>query len=277
MLRNGHLLVGRGSAGGGFRSTDKGATWQALPFLSALPVVEAGGGRLIRSVSGSKFEVSTDEGVTWTPLVSSGVPDIAVPLPAVVTADGAGHLFLFGPDASSDASHLGPRQVFASTDGGVHFLPMRAQILNPYPTSFAADKKGRLLVGTLAGVFRLESSVDPGPPQPDGGTTDPPDGGGGPSPRSLSLVTGDGPWFPDAVGLAVDAAHRVYATDNSTVYVVDAAGTISPYLTQAEAASAAGVDRYPSRSSTSTWGRTASSTSCCPTAFSASRPARTGS
>ena len=91
-------------------------------------------------------------------------------------------------------------------------------------------------------MFRLESDTAPGPSQPDGGMPATPDGGtGGPTPRPLAALTENGPWLRRASGLAVDAAHHVYVSDNSTVYVIDDAGTSSPYLTLAEVASTAGL------------------------------------
>ena len=53
--------------------------------------------------------------------------------------------------------------------------------------------------------------------------------------------TQNGPWLRKASGLAVDAAHHVYVSDDSAVYVIDNAGTSSPYLTLAELASTAGL------------------------------------
>lgn len=241
VLRNGHLLAAGVNGGPGFHSDDQGATWQQVAFLR-LPVIEEDTGRLIRSVFDSYFEESIDEAMTWTPLEITGVADIKSFLPVPLAADGAGHLFVFGPEASSDAKNIGPLQVSMSEDGGASFVTMPAQIPNPDPTSFATDKQGRLLVATLGGVFRLESGTDPGPSRPDGGMPGAPDGGtGGPTPRPLSALTENGPWLPKASGLAVDAAHRVYVADNSTVYVVDTAGTSSPYLTLAEVASTAGL------------------------------------
>jgi len=240
-LRNGHLLAAGVNGGPGFRSDDHGATWQQRDFFR-LPLIEDPPGRLIRSYSGSTFQVSTDEGLTWTELESTGVANIGSFAPVPLAADGAGHLFVFGPEASSDAKNIGPLQVSMSDDGGASFLKMAAQIPNPDPTSFAIDKQGRLLVATLGGVFRLESDGDPGPSRPDGGMPPTPDGGaGGPTPRPITALTPNGPWLPKASGLAVDATHRVYVADDSAVYVVDAAGTSSPYLTRAEAASTAGL------------------------------------
>ncbi|HMF41980.1 MAG TPA: hypothetical protein VKQ32_15000 [Polyangia bacterium] len=239
-LRNGHLLAAGSNGSAGFRSDDQGATWQVFEF-SKLPLVEDGTGRLIRSFEGGSFEISTDEGMTWTVLESTGVPDIGSFALVPLAADGAGHLFVFGADPSSDAKNIGPLQVSMSDDDGAHFVKMPAQIPNPDPTSFATDKQGRLLVATLGGVFRLESDSDPGPPRPDGGMPGTPDGGSGPAPRPLSALTENGPWLPGAAGLAVDPAHRVYVADNSTVYVTDTAGTSSPYLTLAEVASSAGL------------------------------------
>ena len=237
-LRNGHLL-GIELVNGGFRSTDHGTTWEPIDGLLALPVIEDAAGRLIRYAGDGKLEVSSDEASTWTSLASSGVPG-RVDIPVPLAIDGADHLFAFGPGPAPGPQFNGPLQVFASADGGAHFLPMRAQIPNPNATSVATDKQGRLLVATTGGVFRLESDAEPGPPRPDGGTAGTPDGGaGGPAPRPLSPVRDDS-WMPETVPIAVDTAQRVYFSDSVTIYVIDA-GTTSPYLTVAEAASTAGL------------------------------------
>jgi hypothetical protein len=156
-LRNGHLLatqeIGNSAGNGGYRSIDQGATWQSIPNLPTLPVVEDAAGRLLRYSSGGTIEVSTDEAVTWTTLASSGVPQpeaVFVPL----TTDGAGHLFVFGRFSLDE-----PYRIFASADGATTFQPMLAQIPNPNPLAFATDRRGRLLVGTSGGVFRLESAA----------------------------------------------------------------------------------------------------------------------
>jgi hypothetical protein len=239
-LRNGHLLAAGINGGPGFRSDDHGATWQQRDFFK-LPLIEDRAGRLIRSFSGSTFQVSTDDGLTWTAFESTGVANLGSVMPVPLAADGAGHLFVFAAEASSDVKNVGPLQVSMSDDGGASFVRMAAQIPNADPTSFATDKQGRLLVATLAGVFRLDSDGDPGS-RPDGGMPGTPDGGaGGPTPRALSALTMNGPWLPKASGMAVDAAHRVYVADDSAVYAIDPAGASSPYLTRAEAASTAGL------------------------------------
>ncbi len=157
VLHNGHLLVTDATSGAdaGYRSTDQGASWQPIQNLTTLPVVEDASGRLIRYTASGSIEVSTDEAGTWTRLASSDVPQPPVNF-VPLTADGAGHLFLFGRYSFDE-----PVRVFASADGGAQFLPMSAQIPNPNALSFATDKQGRLLVGTSGGVFRLESRSNP--------------------------------------------------------------------------------------------------------------------
>ena len=150
-LRSGHLLANQELGSGGYRSDDQGATWQPLDALPPLPVVEDAGGRLFHATGAGIIQVSADEGATWTALPSGGLPaSLTEPVPLAV--DGAGHLFVFVA-----ASAGKPNGVFASADGGALFMPMPAQIPNPNALSLAADKQGRLLVGTTGGLFRLEA------------------------------------------------------------------------------------------------------------------------
>ena len=151
-LRNGDLLSAGGS--GGYRSADRGATWQRLDLLS-LPVVEDRAGRFIRYARAGVLEVSSDGGMTWSSLSSSGFPyQSAFVVPPPLAADGAGHLFVFGKSPASDRE---PLRIFASADDGATFVPMPAQIPNPNALTFVTDKRGRLLVGTAGGIFRLEA------------------------------------------------------------------------------------------------------------------------
>ncbi len=237
-LRNGHLLAMEYGGFATFRSTDHGTTWEQIADPNFVPAIEDATGRLIRRADGGGpgLEVSTDEGVTWTSLASSGLPDPGG-LYRPLVSDGPGHLFMFGSGPAPGPLFAGPLQLFASADGGAHFLPMPAQIPNPNATSFGTDKQGRLLVATAGGIFRLESDADPGPPRPDGGSSGTSDGGpAAPAPRSLSL------WTQANWPIAVDAALRVYSlgADFSTINVTDS-GTTSPYLTLAEVANTAGL------------------------------------
>ena len=245
VLRSGHLLAQVPFDAKVYRSTDGGATWQMLERLFTVPVAEDATGKLYRTDGVSVYD-SIDEGVTWRGLNARGFP-YALSYPQRMWIDGAGRLFFVGPGPSPGTAYLGPLLIYASNDGGVNWLPMPSPIPNPHVDSFATDKQGRLIAATYGGVFRLEVGVDPGT---DGGT--PPDGGGpdagtgGTPPRPLSLITERAPWYLALKpGVAADATGRFFVSDESNIYVVEG-GTLTTYLTRAEAVTGAGL-QYAAR------------------------------
>jgi hypothetical protein len=235
VLRSGHILAAGYDTPKLSRSNDRGATWQALATFVALPVLEDSAARLLRPFYG--VEASIDEGDNWQQIASNGFP---LTHGSPLGADGAAHLFLVG-DAPAPSNFAGSPLVLYGTADGMNWsaLPAAIAIPNPNVRSFATDKQGHLLAATTGGLFRFESISDPGPSPPsvDGGTSN------APTPRSLSLVVQNGPWsVANPLGFGVDGAGNAYVSDDNTnIYVVDGAGTVSTYLTTAEAATSAGL------------------------------------
>ncbi|MDP8999587.1 MAG: glycoside hydrolase, partial [Myxococcota bacterium] len=224
VLHSGHILAN------GFRSNDRGATWQALSMYVPLPILEDAAGRLLRPDTYVGVAVSVDEGDTWQAFPSNGLLLQGNTL-AGVGADRAGHLFLIGGTPAPYGQPLSygiPLELYATADDmNWGALPPQIALPNANVVAFATDKQGRLLAATSGGLFRFESMTDPGPSPPrsvvDGGTS------AAPPARPLSLVVQNGPWSltNPPLGFGVDGAGNAYTCDDNNIYVVDGAGAVS--------------------------------------------------
>lgn len=144
-----------------YLSVDDGVTWQILPTKVFVPVVEDATGRLIQAGFRGRISVSTDEGSTWTDVVTVGLEDLDFSGP--IGVDGAGRLYgELVPVALS--AFLRPLAPYVSLDGGLTWTP--TPLHNPNVNTFATDRQGHLLAATAGGLFRLESPDDPGPAPP---------------------------------------------------------------------------------------------------------------
>src|SRR6185369_4639604 len=140
-----------------YRSTDLGVTWVKMSAGFALPVTEDPQGRLFRPRMGGVDE-SSDDGDTW--LQSSDYQTL--PMwnkygPLGVNAAGALFVSAFDPGFFTQGKRTNPAgwSMFASSDGGHEWVPL-PPLQHPVVRSFAVDKRGRLLVATNGGVYRLE-------------------------------------------------------------------------------------------------------------------------
>jgi hypothetical protein len=156
VLANGHVLAN--SMYDTFRSIDDGVTWTKLAKSMDLPVTEGAGGILYRGYAGtvSGVERSTDEGDTWGLLDDHQTIQLFNGKKGPVWFDGAGTMYAAWERQSPFQSRVGPWTMYMSNDLGMHWAEFAAQLPHPVISMAALDKRGRLLLATNGGVYRLE-------------------------------------------------------------------------------------------------------------------------
>ncbi len=251
LLAGPHCDTSMGTTGEIFRSTDGGTTWTVTSALYATPFggtqrFREGGGRVYAvrrsggKGGGGGVQVSADDGVSWTTLLSDVYPsDVAV----------AGDVLLGAWWQPGDTQG----QVYRSADGGATWTPTALRFEPTSELTFLPAPDGAVYVATTR-AFSLDGEPYEGgvPVTRDGGLTWSLLGEGLPSHPVTALALAPGGGLVAAVVDRTAWRSSVYRTDRAVVATepaparalsldaspTPAAGPVSLAFTLAEASSA---------------------------------------
>lgn len=155
VLPNGHVFGYHGILGPTYSSADDGASWKELATTVSLPVTADDDGVLYRGL-GYSPEASRDDGESWQTIKGEQPQELLGRSTRAMWFDGGGTLYRVTRWQPSASGGRRPWDLWTSNDRGQHWAAFPARLPHPVVEQTAIDKRGRLLVGTNGGVYRLE-------------------------------------------------------------------------------------------------------------------------